>query len=308
MTNEELVEKIQAGIDVQENMGILYEQNKKFIYKIVKPYSKSIEIEDLMQEAYFGLYEAAKRFNIESGYKFLSYASYRILSKVNNYYKNNGRIKRLPMYITERISKYYKFIVEYEKINDKKPSDNESMEYLQIDKKQFADLKKYIQEDNIESLNMQINEDFTLENTIADEHIIEEEICENILHEQLKNELWDEVNQLPKQISDIIKQRYKYNKQQKDIANNYKISKQRISQIEYQGLKILREKENLRQLAKEYYYDTSMAYKGSFKSFKENGGSVIERLVIKKIDNEKEILKRIENIRNKRNKILESLR
>ncbi len=308
MTNEELVKLIQQGLDVQENMGKLYEQNKNFIYKIVKTYSKSIEIEDLMQEAYFGLYEAVKRFDIESEYKFLSYASHWILSKVSNYCKNNGRIKRLSTHIIEQISKYYKFITEYEKINNEKPSDDETMKYLQVNKKQFTDLKRYIQEDNFKSLNMQIDEDFTLENTIADEHIIEEEICENMLHEQLKNELWCEVDKLPEQTSNVIKQRYKYNKQQKDIANNYNVSYQRISQIEYQGLKILSEKENLKQLAKEYYYDTSMAYRGNFKSFKENGESVVERLVIKKIDNEKEILKRIENIRNKRNKILESLR
>lgn len=308
MTNEELVKLIQQKIDIKENMGRLYEQNKNFIYKLVKPYSKIVEIEDLMQEAYFGLYEAVKRFDIESEYKFLSYASYWILSKVSNYCKNNGRIKRLSAHMIEQISKYYKFIIEYEKINNEKPNDDETMQYLQVNKKQFADLKKFINEDSVKSLNMQIDEDFTLENTIADEHIIEEEICENMLHEQLKNELWYEVEKLPEQTSNIIKQKYKYNKQQKDIANKYDVSQQRISQIEYQGLKILSEKENLKELAKEYYYDTSMAYRGNFKSFKENGESVVERLVIKKIDNEKEILRKIEIITNKRNKILESLR
>mgnify|MGYP007105717964 CR=1 FL=1 len=42
MTNEELVALIQAGVDVQENMGQLYQQNRNFIVKIVLPYSKSI--------------------------------------------------------------------------------------------------------------------------------------------------------------------------------------------------------------------------------------------------------------------------
>ena len=51
MTNEELVALIQAGVDVQENMGQLYQQNRNFIVKIVLPYSKSCEMDDLMQEA-----------------------------------------------------------------------------------------------------------------------------------------------------------------------------------------------------------------------------------------------------------------
>lgn len=37
MTNEELVEQIQNGINVQENLGVLYEQNKGYIWKLVKP-------------------------------------------------------------------------------------------------------------------------------------------------------------------------------------------------------------------------------------------------------------------------------
>lgn len=87
MTNEELVEKIQAGIDVEKNMATLYEQNKKFIYKIVKPYSKSIEIEDLMQEAYIGLHQAALKSNVKSEYKFTSYMKFYVLRSASTYSK-----------------------------------------------------------------------------------------------------------------------------------------------------------------------------------------------------------------------------
>lgn len=51
MTNEELVALIQAGVDVQENMGQLYQQNRNFIVGIALPYSKSCDLDDLMQEA-----------------------------------------------------------------------------------------------------------------------------------------------------------------------------------------------------------------------------------------------------------------
>ena len=58
MTNEELVEQIQNGVNVKENMGLLYEQNIGFITKIVHPFSAYAEEEDLMQEAYIGLHKA----------------------------------------------------------------------------------------------------------------------------------------------------------------------------------------------------------------------------------------------------------
>lgn len=63
MTNEELVEKIQAGEDVQTNMGLLYQQNQPLIYKFALPYSEMMDINDLMQEAYFGLVKAVEKYD-----------------------------------------------------------------------------------------------------------------------------------------------------------------------------------------------------------------------------------------------------
>lgn len=308
MTNEELVEKIQAGIDVQENMGLLYDQNKKFIFIIVRPYSRITDIEDLMQEAYFGLYDAALKFDLNSEYKFLTYARYLIYSKVGSYCKNTGKMKRLPAYLLEQISKYYKFLKEYEEINNEKPNDKEIIQHLQIDNKRLKDLRKYIVEDNVNSLNELICEDYTLENTIADKHIMEDEICENILYEQLKFELWNEVELLEnKRQKDIIKLRYKENKSLSDIAQNENISKERIRQIEYNGLKILKQKEKIREIAKEYYFNTSLGYKGNLSSFKNNNSSVVEMMVINKFEKENKLLKRIEEMEKKRKKLLSSL-
>ena len=310
MTNEELVKLVQKGIDVQENMEMLYKQNKSIIYYIVKPYAKMFEIEDLMQESYFGLYNAALKYNINSEYKFISYANKIIKFMILKYCKNNTYMNKIPDYIILLMSKYNKFIKEYENKYNIKPSDIEIIDYLDINYKQLKNLKKWIEESTTVSMQskLTINEDQTLEDTIADELNLEEKVCENILHEQLKKELWNAVDKLPEKTSNIFKQKYKNNKKIKDIAKEQRISYQRIGQIEYEGLKILRQKENLKQIANEYYYNTSMGYKGSLKSFKENGGSVVERLVIKKIRDEKQILQTIESIRNKRNKILASLK
>ena len=55
MTNEELVESIQKGINVQENMQQLYDQNRGLIFQWIRPYTRIAETEDLMQEAFFGM-------------------------------------------------------------------------------------------------------------------------------------------------------------------------------------------------------------------------------------------------------------
>lgn len=66
MTNEELVEQVQAGIDTAHNMEQLYLQNRNFIYQVAKKYSSKAEMDDLLQEGYLGLYEAVMNEPINS--------------------------------------------------------------------------------------------------------------------------------------------------------------------------------------------------------------------------------------------------
>ena len=55
MTNEQLVERIQSGDHVAENMLQLWEQNCNFIKMMASQYRGQEEPEDLQQEGYIGL-------------------------------------------------------------------------------------------------------------------------------------------------------------------------------------------------------------------------------------------------------------
>lgn len=93
MTNEELVALIQAGDHVQDNMGQLYQQNREFIVKIALPYSKSVELEDLVQEAYFGLEKAVQRYDPTTGFKFLTYAEDCIRGTIQRYCQKKRQLE-----------------------------------------------------------------------------------------------------------------------------------------------------------------------------------------------------------------------
>lgn len=87
MTNEELVSLIQAGVDERENLGRLYEQNLRFLHFAILPYLSRWpqEEEDLLQEAYLGLYQAARRFRPEKGVLFLTYAGYWVRQAIRRH-------------------------------------------------------------------------------------------------------------------------------------------------------------------------------------------------------------------------------
>lgn len=48
MSNEELVSMIQSGIEPQENLGKLYQQNLPILRTICKPYSHMEDMADLL--------------------------------------------------------------------------------------------------------------------------------------------------------------------------------------------------------------------------------------------------------------------
>ena len=68
MTNEEIVEQIQKGIDVSDNQERLWKQNKKFVSYCIKKYIGGCEqqdYDDFVNEGFIGLLNAAMKFNKE---------------------------------------------------------------------------------------------------------------------------------------------------------------------------------------------------------------------------------------------------
>lgn len=68
MSNEQLVLRIKAGENVADNMLQLWQQNKKFISSIAKKYAAYEEIEDLIQQGYFGMSNAVNGYDPEAAF------------------------------------------------------------------------------------------------------------------------------------------------------------------------------------------------------------------------------------------------
>ncbi len=66
MSNEELVKLIQNGENVANNMELLFKQNRSLIFKFVHNRVNIInDLDDLMQQSYIGLYNAALVYDLE---------------------------------------------------------------------------------------------------------------------------------------------------------------------------------------------------------------------------------------------------
>lgn len=286
MSNEELVELIQQGVDVNENMGILYQQNRGLIRKWAYPYINNfIDIEDLMQEAYFGLVKATESYDSKRNeFKFMTYAQYKILQKIIRYSEKNRSAKRIPSHMLHLMSKYHKYKRTFIENCGEKPTQDDFMNHLQINKKQLKQLVKFIGESNCVSFETPIGDENTIGETISDDYDLEEDVVKRLFDKQMETELWKAVDELDERHRDIIIQRYKNQKTFEQIAKERELTKQRIEQLELKARLLLRKKQSVIYMAEVYGYDCRLNYKYGVQKFKDTMTSSTEYIALKNLE------------------------
>lgn len=288
MENEELVEQIQAGIKPTENMEQLYLQNRSFIYQQAKKYAAYADMDDLMQEAYFGLHEAVKHYKPDKETKFLTYLPFRLQKAFRRYIDNNGHTKRIPIHLVQRISKYKKYIAEQQKTGVE-PSDSEICRDLELSEQQLKDLRKAMREAECISTSDFVPgaDNMTVEEALADPLDMEERVVDDVAREQAESLIWKIVDELEERQAEVIVGRYKESATLNEIGKRLNLSHQRIRQIEKKALYILQSKREISDIAEIYGYMN--AYRGTgYHAFK-NHGSSVENAAIRHIEGEEKI-------------------
>lgn len=242
MTNEELVKAIQAGAaDAADYLWQLYRQNIGFIQVIANKYKAYAENDDLMQEGYFGLYEAVKRYDAGHDVKFMTYAKYWIDQAMRRYVVRCGHLVRLPEHTVEQIIDYKQIITAYEQVYGGKPHRSLIMRCMRVDEESFKRIEKAARMVELQSLNEPLKdvEDGTLEDVIADKDAPFEGILDDMMQLQLKEELWSLVDTLEGRQPGVIRKRYQDNMTLEQISKDYNVTRELIRQTEVKALRTL---------------------------------------------------------------------
>lgn len=210
MENEQLVARIKAGIDTAENMLALWQQNKGFVHQMAVKYSNYAEVEDLKQEAYFGLCKAVEHYNADMGVAFINYAALWIKQVMQRYIDNCGGVVRIPVGARGEILKYKKIANEYRKYYGCEPSDSEMRAFLSVSKGKLESIKKSVRMGQIQSLDEPISEEgeSSLVDTVSDRSDMEEDVIKRIDTAAMKKALWIAVDKLHPNQSQVIRERY----------------------------------------------------------------------------------------------------
>lgn len=284
VTNEELVEQIQQGFNEKENMQQLYLQNKSLIYQIVKPYTAYTELDDLMQEAYFGLKNAVDSFDNSMGTVFITHAVNHIKAVVGRFTKRTGRAKKIPDYMIDLIAKYNRYCNEVREQGDE-VTDQRICYHLGISQKKLDEVRRTQIEMNEVSIYAPVSgtEDVTVGDTLPDQRNIEDEVIDKIEQEKGSARLWEIVHSMKDEEDQVICNRYKKDMTLQQCSDCLGRSVSQIRRIEKSALKHLQNNIEVRYMA-EIYKCYCLSYRGGLQQFKNTGTSSTEYCAIKKVE------------------------
>ena len=266
MTNDDLVAAIQNGD--QSAKEALCQQNTGLVYLIAKRYSALSEAEDLRQEAFVGLLEAAQSYTPEKG----SFANWAVLNMKAQIFRNTNGLIALPEHIKVKVNKYRQYLESYQKEHGTAPTDFDVMDDLQISSQELDTIRDAAATATLASLQ---DEENTLEESIPAPGDMAGEIIQAEYERQRSLTIWKAVDELPPEQAETIRKRYIDEKTQAEIGT-------RARQDEAKALRALRKNKGILQ-----YYDDirSESMRGtSLQRFKETWTSSTERTALSHLE------------------------
>lgn len=284
MTNEQIVLAIRSGEDVSLNLELLYKQNFALINKIAKRFQAIEDINDLQQEAFFGLVKAVELWDPEKYASFITYAYFWIQQSICQYVYDCSGLIRISSYQRSMIGRYNRAQNLIRMQFGRDPSALELCALLGISNEQLRNIEKDIQAAKVISASKAISEngDDTIEDYLRDPTDQFEDLIEKINSEELAQELWTQVNQLPEKEAAIVRERFQHNKTFKQCGESLDIPPEQVKQIYGKALRKLK-KPKVTSRLKPYLSDStaySIGTHSSLSSFRYHHTTAQERAVI----------------------------
>lgn len=220
----------------------LVKANLRFVISVAKQYQgKGLPLVDLIQEGTLGCIQAAKFFNPDKGFRFISYAVWWIRQSIMKAISEQCRTIRVPMSQIVYLNKINKATEKFEQLNGRKPSFEELEEETKIEVNKINNA--IISTGKAVSLESPLKENDVncLLDIIPDEGIIP---TDNIVtKDDLSNEIEAILAKLSYRDSDILRMSFGIGMQpmsNDEIANRFGIGSERVRQIQHNAINFIR--------------------------------------------------------------------
>ncbi len=131
--NEEREVALRAKNGDQDAIDQLVQANLRFVVSVAKKYmNHGLPLEDLINDGNVGLITAAHRFDVDRGYKFISYAVWWVKQAMLQSLSHHSRIVRVPLNRANVIYQTGKAKRELEQLIGREPSPEEIAEHMDL--------------------------------------------------------------------------------------------------------------------------------------------------------------------------------